>query len=171
MRIIIVLAFTCLLCGCRNDKVDDGYLCRYMFFPTGSNENAFWVEVKKNKTMEVTLGDMTWKCYTSIKHGKFPDKGIAWENIKEKDSIVMMPTDYEQLEDYASEARKRKSVNKFAEGISYDGMGHVLFIKEKYYFFELYDYDDKSVDNLIKKLKEISPINIRGSYGGTLQAN
>ena len=127
--IICVLAFT--IWGCAN-KIYDGYLCKYFFFPTSTNKNCFWVEVKEDRTMKVTFGNMTWDCHRSIKHGRFPKEGIAWERIREKDSIIIDTLAYRQLEDLSYEVRKFESVNCFIQSISKDGMGNVLFIKDKY---------------------------------------
>ena len=119
--------------------------------------------------MKVTFGDMTWDCHKTITHGLFPDEGMEWDVIKAEDSIVIDSLVYRQLEEIASEVSKQESVNNFIESISYDGMGTVLFIKDKHYFVELGEYKDKPTKELIKKLKEISPIPIRNSVGSVLQ--
>ena len=168
MKKIIICVFVFILCGCTN-IMDDGYLCRYLYFPTSDNENCFWVEVKENHTIVVTFGEMTWESHKTITHGLFPDEGIVWERVKAEDSIMIDSLAYRQLEELASEVRKRESVNNFIESISFDGMGTVLFIKDKYYYIELDEYNDKPIEDLIKKLKEISPIPIRDSAGSVLQ--
>lgn len=168
MRDYILCIFIFAMCGCTN-KYHDGFLCRYLYFQTSTNKNAFWVEVKENRSMKVTFGDITWACYKTIKHGRFPDKGIEWDRIKDKDSITVDSLTYKQLENLASEVRKRKSVNTFIVTIDYDAMGTVLFIKDKYYYVVMGDYKDKTTQNFIKKLRETSPIPIRASVGSVLQ--
>lgn len=169
MRNIIIYVFVFILCGCAN-KLDDGFLCRYLYFQTSDNDNCFEVEVKEDRTMKVTFGDMTWDCHHIITHGSFPKEGMEWERIKAEDSIVIDSLSYSQLEELAAEARKKESMNSFIEGgVSDDGMGTVLFIKDKYYYVELGDYKEKAVEELIEKLKEISPIPIRDSVGSVLQ--
>ena len=168
-RNVIICVFVFILCGCKNN-FDDGFLCRYLYFPTSTNKNHFWVEVKEDSTMKVTFGDVTWDCHHIIIHGSFPKEGMEWERIKAEDSIVIDLSAYGQIEVLASEVRKRESVNRFIEdGVSDDGMGTVLFIKDKYYYVELGDYQDKPTEDLIEKLKEISPIPIRDSVGSVLQ--
>ena len=168
MRNFILCIFIFAICGCTN-KYDDGFLCRYLFFQTFDNHNAFWVEAKENRTMKVTFGDITWDCHEAIIHGRFPDEGIEWEKVKAKDSIMVDTLAYRQLESLSFEVRKRESVNSFIQSISKDGMGTVLFIKNKYYFVELGEYKDKATKEFIKKLKDISPIPIRSSVGSVLQ--
>ena len=168
MRNIIICVLVFILCGCKNN-FDDGFLCRYLYFPTSTNKNHFWIEVKEDRTMKVTFGDITWDCHDIIAHGRFPKGRIAWERIKAEDSIVIDSLAYRQLEELASEIRKRESVNSYIESISDEGMGTVLFIRDRYYYVELGDYQDKPTEDLIEKLKEISPIPIRSSVGSVLQ--
>ena len=168
MRYFTICLAVFMLCGCM-EKHDDGYLCRFLYFPTSDNENCFWVEVKENQTMKVTFGAMTWSCHHSITKGKFPKEGIDWENIKEEDSLIIETATFNHLEVLASEVRKNESVNQFLEGVSYDGMGIVLFTKDKHYYIELSIYKEKATKKLIYKLKEISPIPLRCSVGSVLQ--
>ena len=93
MRNIIIYVFVFILCGCAN-KLDDGFLCRYLYFPTSTNKNLFFVEVKEDRTMKVTFGDMTWDCHHIITHGSFPKEGMEWERIKAEDSIVIDSLSY-----------------------------------------------------------------------------
>ena len=168
MRNFIICVFAFIMWGCAN-KIYDGYLCRFLYFQTRDNANCFWVEVKEDRTMKVTFGDMTWDCQHAISSGKFPDEGITWEVIKKEDSIKIDLKAYKQLEVLSSDVIKKKSVNKFRISISWDGMGVVLFIKDHYYYVELGDYKDKALKDFIKKLRELSPIPIRGSVGSVLQ--
>lgn len=167
MRNFIICVFAFIMWGCTS-KIDDGYLCKYFYFPTSNNANCFWVEVKEDRTMKVTFGDITWDCHHGISYGRFPKEGIAWEKIRAKDSIIIDTLAYRQLEDLSYEVRKFESVNCFIQSISKDGMGNVLFIKDKYYFIEFGPYKNKTIKDFIKKLKEISPIPIRGSWGSSL---
>ena len=141
MRNFIICVFAFIMWGCTS-KIDDGYLCKYFYFPTSNNANCFWVEVKEDRTMKVTFGDITWDCHHGISYGRFPKEGIAWEKIRAKDSIIIDTLAYRQLEDLSYEVRKKKSVNC--------------------------SYKNKTIKDFIKKLKEISPIPIRGSWGSSL---
>ena len=165
-NIIIIFAF--ILCGCTK-TYDDGILCKYLYFPTGTNENCFWIEIMENHTLKETFGEISWDCINSISKGIFPKEGITWVKIYEEDSIMIDTSKYKQLEELASEVRKRKSVNFFIQSISFDGMGSVLLIKDKSYFFEIGDYNDKPTMDFVDRLKEISPIPIRSSWGSVLQ--
>ena len=162
MRTLFICIFLFILSGCMN-TLDDGFLCRFLYFPTETTDNSFWVEVKEDRTMKVVFGCMSWDSHKAVIHGKFPNEGITWEKIHTVDSIVVDSLAYRQLEELASEVKKRESVNNFIVSISYDGMGTILFIKDKYYYIELGDYKDKPTKDLIRKLKEISPIPIRES--------
>ena len=168
MRDYILCIFIFAICGCTN-KYHDGFLCRYLYFQTSTNKNAFWVEVKENRSMKVTFGDITWDCHEAIIHGRFPDEGISWEIIKEKDSIMVDALAYEQLDGLEYEIRKRKSLNTFIEHGYHDAMGTALYIKDNYYYVVMDEYNDKSTKELIKKLEELSPIRIRVSEGSVLQ--
>lgn len=168
MKKTIICTFVFILCGCA-DKHGDGILCKYLYFPTSANENCFWVEVKENHTLKETFGEISWDCLNSISYGKFPKKGITWVKIYDEDSIVIDDSKYKQLEELAFKVRKRESVNFFIQSISFDGMGSVLLIKDKSYYFEEGDYNDKPTMEFVDKLKEISPIPIRSSVGSVLQ--
>ncbi len=164
MRSLFIFLFVSILSGCMS-TLDDGFLCRFLYFPTETTDNSFWVEVKEDSTMIVVSGCMSWDSHKAIMHGSFPYKGIIWEKIHTVDSIVIDALTYRQLEELVFEVNKRESVNSFIVGISYDSMGTILLIKDKYYYFELGDYKDKPTKDLIKMLKEISPIPIRDTWG------
>lgn len=168
MKKNIIFFFVIILCGCTK-TYDDGILCKYLYFPTSTNKNCFWVEVKEDRTLKEIFGEMSWDCHDSISSGKFPKDGILWEKIHDEDSIIIDATAFRQLEELVSEVRKRKSVNYFIQSISHDGMGNVLFIKDRAYYFEIGIYDDKPTMDFIDKLKETSPIPIRSSWGSVLQ--
>lgn len=164
MKKYILFIFLFAFMGCTN-KCDDGYLCRFLYFPTSDNEDCYWVEVEENHKMKVTCGDIDWDYLSGLVLGKEIelDQGITWEKIKAEDSIIVNSADYRQLEELAAEVSKRKSVNNFLVSISNDGQGTVLFIKDKYYYVELGDYKDKPTKDLVQKLKDVSPIPIRSS--------
>ena len=164
MKKNILYIFLLVFIGCTH-QYNDGYLCRFLYFPISSNEDCFWVEVEENHKMKVTHGNLNWDFLKGVVLGKEiePEQGIAWEKTKAVDSTIVNTEDYMQLEELATEVSKRKSVNNFLVSISNDGQGIVLFIKDKYYYVELGDYNDKSINDLYRKLKDISPIPIRSS--------
>ena len=164
MKKNILYIFVLVFMGCTHNY-DDGYLCRFLYFPISSNEDCFWVEVEDNHKMKVTHGDLNWDFLKGIVLGKEiePNRGIAWEKIKAVDSTIVNTEDYMQLEELATEVSKRKSVNNFLVSISNDGQGIVLFVKDKYYYIELGDYKDKPTKDLFRKIKSISPIPIRSA--------